>query len=115
MTDDLTIELVYDDDCPNIESARQAIRDSLCQIGHAQAWKEWDRKDPQLPKAYEHVGSPSVFINGIDVGCNGGTIAQADANCCRVYADDAGSICGTPSPQLIVRTIAAVQRQKAAS
>jgi hypothetical protein len=113
--DHLTIELVYDDDCPNIEIARQSIRDALGQIGIAQVWKEWDRKDPDLPLDYAHVGSPSVFVNGIDVGCSGGTIQQADANCCRVYASAAGSISGYPSPDLILNTIAALQRQNAAS
>ena len=40
------------------------------------------------------LGSPSVLVNGEDVGCAGGSMAQADANSCRIYRDDCGCVCG---------------------
>jgi mercuric ion transport protein len=102
----LRIEMVYDPDCPNVDRARAAIRGALEAIGAPVAWREWDRNDPSTPAALAVLGSPSVLVNGRDVGCDGGSMAQADANSCRIYQDDCGCICGAPSIELILRTIA---------
>lgn len=100
------IELVYDPTCPNVDRARAAIRRALASIGAPVAWREWDCTEPSTPPAFRVLGSPSVLVNGQDVGCGTGTMAQADANSCRIYQDDCGCICGAPSMELILAAIA---------
>ena len=100
------IEMVYDPTCPNVDLARTAIRTALAAIGAPIAWREWDCTDPATPEALRVLGSPSVLVNGQDVGCGGGSMAQADANSCRIYRDDCGCICGAPSVELILKAIA---------
>lgn len=100
------IEMVYDPTCPNVDDARAAIRTALGAIGAPIAWREWDCTDPATPQPLRALGSPSVLVNGQDVGCSGGTMAQADANSCRIYRDDCGCICGAPSVELILKAFA---------
>jgi len=104
--DPLRIELVYDPTCPNVRQARDAIRGALGALGAPIAWREWVRDGPGTPAALRRFPSPSVLVNGEDVGCGGNSLREADATACRIYADDSGCICGAPSVQLILRTIA---------
>jgi mercuric ion transport protein len=112
MSDFPRVEMVYDPDCPNVERARAAIRNALAAVGAPGVWREWERADPATPVALRHLGSPSVLVNGMDVGCDGGSMADADANSCRIYTDDCGCICGAPSTELILRVIAATRREE---
>jgi len=100
--DRLRIELVYEPTCPNVEQARDAIRKALAALGAPVARREWVRDDPATPPALRELASPTVVVNGQDVGGGGGSIA---ANACRIYADDCGCI-GAPSVELILRTVA---------
>ena len=88
------------------DRARTAIRGALAAIGAPIAWREWDCTDASTPESLRKLGSPSVLVNGRDVGCEGGTMAEADANSCRVYHDDCGCICSAPSVELILRGVA---------
>ena len=99
------IELVYDRDCPNIERARAMIRSALEEIGAATAWTEWDREDVRTPRELRRYGSPTVLVNGRDVGCDENEDTRADANACRVYMDECGCLCGAPSSALIIKAI----------
>lgn len=104
--DRLRIELVYEPTCPNVEQARDAIRKALAVLGAPVTWREWVRDDSATPPALRELASPSVLVNGQDVGSGGGSIAAADANACRIYADERGCIDGAPSVELILRTVA---------
>jgi hypothetical protein len=101
------IELVYDVDCPNVERARSAIRAALHAIGAPEHWKEWERGASHTPAALRHFGSPSVLVDGRDVGCDEGAALTAQASACRVYLDERGCLCGAPSAQLILRALEA--------
>jgi mercuric ion transport protein len=100
------IELFYDPECPNVVLARSAIREALSILGAPEVWQEWDRGSIQTPGDRRQLGSPSVLVDGRDVGCDGGSLANADANSCRVYVDGCGCICGAPSADLILAAIA---------
>ena len=102
--DRLTIDLVYDPSCPNVDSARVAIRGALSAVGAPQAWREWDSTDATTPERLRPLGSPTVLVNGRDVAGDG-TLPQVDANSCRVYADDNGCMRGAPSLQMVVEAI----------
>ena len=104
--DRLHIELVYEPTCPNVEQARDAIRRALAVLGVPVTWHEWVRDDSATPPALRELASPSVVVNGQDVGCGDVSIAAADANACRIYADDRGCIDGAPSVELILRAVA---------
>ena len=101
------IEMVYDADCPNIARARTAIREALTMIGAPADWHEWNRDDPATPSELRRLGSPSIVVDGRDVGAVDGALATADANSCRVYVDGCGCLTGAPSVELILKAIAA--------
>jgi mercuric ion transport protein len=104
------IELVYDTTCPNVERARAAIRAALLSVGEPMEWQEWERGADATPAALRGLGSPSVLVNGRDVGCDEGTSAGADANSCRIYTDESGCLCGAPAAGLIVDALKAATK-----
>ena len=105
----LRIELVYDRGCPNVERARTMIRAALAEVGAEMEWTEWDREDQATPAELRNYGSPTVLVNGGDVGCDENDAAQSDAISCRVYMDDCGCLCGAPPAKLIARAIREAQ------
>ena len=100
-----TIELVYDRDCPNVEQARQAIAAALRQAGAPELWKEWDRAADSTPEVIRHYGSPTVLVDRRDVSGDTDGSIPASANSCRVYRDDCGCLCGTPTVKQIVAAL----------
>jgi len=113
--DFLPVELVIDSACPNVEPARTAIRTALKTLGFAEKWQEWDRDSEETPRQLRMLGSPSVLVNGLDVGCTEGETAHADANSCRIYLDESGCVCGAPTAGMIVRAFERQKITKAAS
>ena len=113
MSEALRLELVFDPDCPNIERARAAIRAALTAVGAPLVWREWDRGDPATLHVLRSLGSPSVLVNGLDVGADGGPMADPGASCCRIYTDRHGRTSGAPTAEMILSTIAAARRGQA--
>lgn len=113
MAETLRVELVFDPDCPNVERARTAIRSALTAIGAPAVWREWDRGDPATLSVLRALGSPSILVNGLDVGADGTPVADAQAKSCRVYKDPHGRVCGAPTAEMILLTIAAARRGQA--
>lgn len=105
MTHKPKIELVYDADCPNVERARTAIQTALATLDITGEWQEWERGVETTPAELRKLGSPTVLVNGKDVGSDDGGIAPADANSCRVYRSEDGRTAGAPSAEVIVRAI----------
>jgi mercuric ion transport protein len=106
------IELVYDLKCPNVDRAREHIARALRELGAPETWIEWDRDAEDTPISLRHFGSPTVLVDGHDVGCDETGAPQAQANSCRVYFDKEGKcLCGAPSAQLILETIYSVVEQ----
>ena len=103
----MLIELVYDRGCPNVERARATIRAALREVGAELVWAEWDRASSKTPANRRRFGSPTVLVNGLDVGCDVGDSAHVDANACRVYLDGTGRLRGAPSAHAIASAIAA--------
>jgi len=107
-----TVELVYDHDCPNLDRARATIRAALREVGAEPAWQEWDRASAETPNDLRRFGSPTVLVNGRDVGCDDNAMAQAEATACRVYRDANGRVCGAPSSRSIVDAINAAHGEE---
>lgn len=98
----MTIEVIYDKDCPNVEGARAHLRQALSGTGLPAEWQEWDRANLESPQHAKFFGSPTILINGKDVAQ---AEATGEANCCRVYVDEAGQFKGTPSIATIVAAL----------
>ena len=104
------IELIYDADCPNINRARAMIEAALIELGAALVWTEWDREAANIPQEYKRFGSPTVLVNGQDVGCDEMESALPIAKSCRVYVEGE-CMCGAPSARLIVTAINGAMKQ----
>lgn len=97
----LKIELIYDIDCPNESLARVRIQETLKARLHQ--WHEWERSDPKSPAYARRYGSPTILVNGKDVG----GLPPADAPCCRLYSTGGGRKEGAPSVAMIQNAFAA--------
>ena len=73
------VELVYFGSCPNVDVARQALKDALSSLGLSPGWQEWDQEDPTTPARLRGYGSPTVLIGGRDV--RGGSPASEGLAC----------------------------------
>lgn len=96
------VELIYDADCPNVEAAREQLRDALGVVGAATQWREWERSDPSSPPYARHYGSPTILVDGKDVA---GARPSKDARCCRIYQDERGEMQRVPSGETIVSAL----------
>jgi hypothetical protein len=102
-----TIELIYDQDCPNVDAARAVLRQALHRAGLAVEWKEWDRGDPESPEYTRQYGSPTILVDGRDVA---GAGTESDANCCRVYSRPDGRLNGVPEADAVLQALGGAPR-----
>lgn len=103
------IELIYDNDCPNVEVARAQLQEALVHEGLKPKWKEWVRQDPYIPSHVPHYGSPTILIDGHDVG---GGSPTSGTDRCRLYPDEKGRIHKTPTVQMILSALKAEKEIK---
>lgn len=96
------IKLVYDADCPNLPAARGALRKALEHEGLEPQWAEYDRAAPGTPALLLRFGSPTILVEGVDVGGEAGHAAAAS---CRIYRGERG-LSGVPSAESIAVAIA---------
>lgn len=96
------LELIYDDDCPNVSAAREALLQALTQLGLPVAWTEWNRAAPESPAYVRAYGSPTILLDGEDLA---GAQPEANAAYCRVYRDSASGFRGAPSTAEILDAI----------
>jgi mercuric ion transport protein len=90
----LTVELIYDNECPNIKDARAQLLRAFAETGLLPQWQEWDRNAPESPPQVRGYGSPTILVGGQDVA---DISPSTDADCCRLYMDDGGGLRGVPS------------------
>lgn len=98
------VELITAPDCPNVEAAREQLRQAFAAVGEAPIWLEWDREADGVPSYARSYGSPTVLVNGRDVV---GEATESDANCCRVYEGENGRFQGVPAVEKIVAALKA--------
>ena len=90
----MSVELIYDPDCPNVGSARERLSQTFTLADRPPEWTEWNREDPEAPDYVHRYGSPTILVNGEDVS---GVSGDADANNCRIYEAEDGGFQGAPS------------------
>lgn len=100
------LELVWDSGCPNVEAARAVIRAALSEVGLPERWAEWQIGVDALPAHAQGFGSPTILVDGRDVGGHGG--GDSDA-CCRVYVSAKGVV-GVPAVEDVVRRLRSLHR-----
>ena len=99
------VELVYDAGCPNLQPTRDRLRSALREEGLAAEWVEWTSDDPSLPVYARGFGSPTVFVDGVDVAPG-----QVDAASCRLYEQSDGTLLGIPPVAAIATALRAASR-----
>ena len=99
----MKVEFIWDEDCPNIDRARTHLMRALSKADAPANWQEWDREDPEAPDYVRRYGSPTILVDGQDVG---GQREDAHGHCCRVYEDADGQIAGVPSVDTIAEHLA---------
>lgn len=104
----MTVELIYDSDCPNAAEARAQLMRAFAEAGIAPRWTEWDRGDPASPAHVRGYGSPTILVNGKDVA---GVEPSEGVSCCRLYPDESGTFSGVPS----IETIASALKEAGAA
>lgn len=102
------VELIYDEDCPNIAAARAALLRGMAEAGLPAAWTEWDRRAPESPPHARHYGSPTILVDGRDVA---GAEAGPGADACRVYEHEPGGLSGVPPVERIAAALRGTDAQ----
>lgn len=108
----MTIELIYDAGCPNVDPARRRLADALADAGLPPRWQEWDRAQPGMPARARRYGSPTILVDGRDVS---GTREIDGAGACRLYDDGVGGLSGLPSAADLAAALAPYARGTRAS
>jgi hypothetical protein len=84
----MTIELIYDADCPNVIQARANLMKALATARSEAGWTEWDRSAADSPQHVRGYGSPTILVRGKDVA---GEPVSEGGPCCRLYRTGANS------------------------
>ena len=96
----MKVQLVYRPDCPNLADAREALRRSLHSLGLPTEFEELDVTAAPISAALQQWGSPTILIDGIDVG---GESAPVGGDSCRLYSD----LSGVPTDEQICAALRA--------
>jgi mercuric ion transport protein len=88
------IDLVYFDDCPNAQEARDNLRAAVGAEDRSTRWREWNLSEEATPERFRRFGSPTILVDGRDVTGDGG---GSEAMACR--AD------GAPDVEVIRRAL----------
>jgi hypothetical protein len=106
----MTVELIYDKDCPNVAETRAELMRAFSKAGIAAHWVEWDRGDPASPPYVRNYGSPTVLVDGKDVA---GATPTESISCCRLYRGTDGGFRGAPTSAMIAEALKSVTRKTA--
>jgi len=97
----LSVELIYDSDCPNVDQARANLLRAMRTLGLSAHWKEWCSDDPDIPEHARRRASPTILVDGRDVADSQPLDGTSG---CRIYAS-ADGLAGAPSTKEIVAAI----------
>lgn len=97
------VDFVYDKDCPNVKVTRANLMRAFSQAGMPAHWKEHQVGSPEAPAHVRGFGSPTILIDGVDVG---GLSAAAEA-CCRLYEGG-----GAPGVELMAEALSRADRSE---
>jgi hypothetical protein len=96
------VVLLYERSCPNVRAARASLMRAFSAAKLPAQWREVDVDAPDTPAEWRAFGSPTVLVDGMDVG--DGTRAEGAA--CRLY-DDRGRLVRAPAVDRIAASLRA--------
>lgn len=85
----MKIHLLHFEGCPNVDAARNALREALAAEKVDVGIDEIDVENADAPEWARGWGSPTILVDGQDVM---GLTPSSTSSCCRLYADGAPSI-----------------------
>ena len=88
----MKVQLLTFAGCPNSAAAREMLRSVLASAGITAPIEEVDANAPETPDSLRGWGSPTILIDGVDVGGQ-----EPAGTSCRLYLDEDGRLRGTPS------------------
>ncbi len=88
--------LLYERTCPNVRDARANLLRAFSVASLPASWREVDVDAPDTPTEWRALGSPTVLVDGSDVG----GVAPADGATCRLYQEN-GKFVRAPSVEHI--------------
>jgi len=100
----MLVQLLFFPDCPNVDAARNTLRQALSKLEDAPAVVEVDVTGPGTPPELRSWGSPTILIDGADVA--GG---DPTGSCCRLYPRS--DVRGAPSLALIEAALRRARRE----
>ncbi len=92
----MKVELLHIADCPNIDAARQLLKEALRELGLREEISEVEVCDSGQAEALSFPGSPTIRVDGADVE----TTSPGFGLACRTYLID-GRRYGVPSAEMI--------------
>lgn len=93
-------QLLYFAGCPNADAARRALAGALSASGLPPRFEEIDVGAPDAPEPLRAWGSPTILVNGRDVGGE----AAPTGNSCRLYRNGGEAVSPAPS-ELAIRAV----------
>ncbi len=93
----MRIQLLTFPSCPHAQGAREALEQAIARLRLATPIEEVDTTSPLTPPALRHWSSPTILVDGRDVG---GEIAPLGGGC-RLYRHDDGELRGAPEAHLL--------------
>jgi len=94
----MSVELIYDSDCPNVSKTRANLLRAFADAGQHAQWNEWDRNAPDTPARVKQYGSPTILVNGRDIA---GEKAGETTASCRLYKNGDERFSRAPSIEQI--------------
>ena len=94
----MTIQLLYFPGCPHHERARRSVRAAIALAGLPATFEELDTTAATTPAPLARWGSPTVLVDGVDVG---GAHEPTGATC-RLYPEG-----GAPTTSMVLAAIRA--------
>lgn len=89
------VELIYRNDCPRLELAREQLRRAFAEADLPATWREWRVDDPDSPPHVRQLPSPTFVVAGVDA-CSSTTAVSRDS-ACRVYRCGGGRARAVPA------------------
>jgi hypothetical protein len=93
----MTVELIYDQSCPNVEATRAALLRAFAKLGRPPRWTEWERSARDSPAYARTYGSPTILVDGQDIARD-----KPSGESCRVDSGVMSTLSGVPPLDKIV-------------
>lgn len=106
----MKLQLLFFEGCPNRAAARAALDQALAHAGVQAQIHELDVNADTTPAALRSWGSPTILIDGEDVGGE----TRPTGRSCRLYRDPRGRTSGAPDLERIAAALRRALRGRVA-